>query len=212
MTAAGGGSPPIDTAPYRLPARRAVRIVDAAAHRVGRTLRFLVRKCLWVTLVLLRWVWKHPALTLLLAITLYVGYQEVQARYAPPPTQQEPPPIQAAPFVQPPPSVQQYLEGQRAFDAEAMWEAFSDETKAAHLAEGSSLSTFKRAVQRMRENGLRYGDSVYIGGYRLKNGYAYYVYVTELRNAFGQSAEVYQVFIVDDEGKVIRVDTPQLEQ
>jgi hypothetical protein len=189
-----------------------VRAADVIGRRAGGALRFVLRKLLWIVFSILRLAWRHPALTLLLAIVAYLGYQQVQAYFAPPPSTAPPPAIQAAPLIQPPESVQQYLEGQRNFDAEAMWDAFSEETKAVHLAEGSSLSTFKRAIERMRESGLRYGDSQYIGGYRLENGLSYYFYVTEVRNDAGQSAQVYQIFIVDKEGKVIEVDTPQLQQ
>lgn len=213
MAASGDGSHSVSLATaLPTPLRQGVRVADVIGRRVGRALRFLLRKLLWIVFSVLRLAWRHPALTLLLGIVAYLGYQQAQAYFAPPPSTAPPPAIQAAPLIQPPESVQQYLEGQRNFDAEAMWDAFSEETKAAHLAEGSSLSTFKRAIERMRESGLRYGDSHYIGGYRLENGLSYYFYVTEVRNDAGQSAQVYQIFTVDKEGKVIQVDTPQLQQ
>jgi len=212
MAAPGNGSQVVSVAAVRpRPFRRGVRALQMAGGRVGHAARFVLRKLLWVLFRLLRLAWRHPALTLLIALGCYVGYQQGLPYLLPPPAEAPPPPIQAAPLVQPPASVTQYLEGQRRFDAEAMWNAFSEETKAAHLAEGSSLSTFKRAIQRMHDSGLQYGESVYIGGYMLPNGLAYYFYVTEVRNEAGQSAEVYQIFVIDREGKVIEVDTPQLE-
>ncbi len=213
MAASGDGShssSPAATLPR--PIRQGVRVVDVVGRRVGQALRFVLRKLLWVVFLVLRVAWRHPALTLLVALVGYLGYQQAVAYFTPPLATAPAPPIQAAPLIQPPESVKQYLEGQRTFDAEAMWDAFSEETKAAHLAEGSSLSTFKRAIQRMRDSGLRYGESAYIGGYRLRNGLSYYFYVTEVGNDAGQSAQVYQIFVVDREGKVIEVDTPQLQQ
>jgi hypothetical protein len=212
MAVPGNGSHSVSAAAVRpRPIRRGVRALDAAARRVGNAARFVLRKLLWVLFRVLRLAWRHPALTLLIALAGYVGYQQALPYLFPPPVPAAAPPVQAAPLVQPPESVTQYLEGQRKFDAEAMWNAFSEETKAAHLAEGSSLSTFKRAIQRMQDSGLEYGESVYIGGFVLPSGLSYYFYVTEVGNAAGQRAQVYQIFVIDREGKVIEVDTPQLE-
>ncbi len=63
----------------------------------------------------------------------------------------------------------------------------------------------------MQQQGFRFGDSTYVGGYRLPDGQAYYFYVTEVSNANGQSGFVYQIFWVNSDGLIILADMPQLQ-
>ncbi|WP_038037608.1 hypothetical protein [Thermorudis peleae] len=175
-------------------------------------LRWIVRNVLWVIIATIRLLWRHFTLILLFAIAAYLIFHNIIAPRLASPTQPSQPTVAMAPAIQPTEAVLRYLEGQRTFNAQEMWDAMSDTTKARSLAAGGSLSTFASAIEEARQSGIAYGDSIYIGGYQLNNGVRYYFYVTEVHNDAGRSVYVYQVFVVDPAGKILNVDTPQLQQ
>ncbi|MCX2727893.1 hypothetical protein OO015_10375 [Thermomicrobium sp. 4228-Ro] len=191
------------------PARR--RVLRAAIRPILfllQTIRVLLRKVLWFVIRAVRLAWRHLLVTLLVALGAFYAYR---ALFPPPEGQVNEAPVRTAPMISPPPSVRAYLEAQRDFDAERMWQTFSPDAKARRLAAGETLAAFRQSVDLLQRQGFRFGESIYIGGYRLPDGQAYYFYVTEVRNASDQSGLVYQIFWVGSDGLIFVVDTPQLQ-
>ncbi len=185
----------------------------ALLHGLFTLMRFLLRRFLWVTVRVGRGVWRHPILTLVSILAVVLAFQGYQRFLAPPPAPVDPGHYEIVQAIPPPLAVAEYLSAQKNFDADAMWNTYSEQAKAANLAQGSSLQTLRQTTQQLQIQGLEYGDSHYIGGYQIQQGsHAYYFYVTKVRDPKGNAAEIYQIFIADDDGKVLRVEQPQLSQ
>jgi hypothetical protein len=150
-------------------------------------------------------MWRYPIVALLAVLLVYLGFRGYNTYIADPP-----PPVAAPQFemiVSAPPadSVLQYLRGQQQHDAQAIWDSFSTDTQTQQLAQGSTLEALRRSVQQESSQGFRYDDSKYVGGYQFDDGTASYFYLTTVR-VQNTNAEIYQIFIVDAQGKITRVD------
>ncbi|MCS7050456.1 MAG: hypothetical protein NZL87_02465 [Thermomicrobium sp.] len=203
-------SAPAPTLP-RLPGSarpRRARVIFLPLLAVLQVVRVLLRKLLWVTIWLFRLGWRHLLVVLVVALVAFSAYRALAPDRAESPGETA---VQTAPPIAPPPSVRAYLEAQRTFDAERMWQTLSPEAKARRLASGESLATFRQSVQLLEDQGFRFEESTYIGGYRLPDGQAYYFFVTAVRTANDQQGLVYQVFWVDSDGLIFHVETPQLQ-
>ncbi len=188
--------------------RRALRVLSWPIVVVAQLVRVVLRKVLWIVLRSLRLAWRHLLITVVVALGAYYAYRAL----APSPLERaDEPPVRAVPVIAPPASVRTYLDAQREFDAERMWQTLSPDAKAQRLASGETLASFRRSLELLREQGYSFGESHYVGGYSLPDGQAYYFYVTEIRNAIDQRALVYQIFWVDSDGLIFLVDTPQLQ-
>lgn len=185
----------------------------ALLHMLLTLLRFLLRRSLWVTIRVGRGVWRHPTLTLALILAVFLAFQGYERFLAPHPAPVDPGHYEMVQAIPPPLPVAEYLSAQKNFDADAMWNTYSEQAKATNLAQGSSLQTLRQTIQELQLQGLQYGDSHYIGGYQIQpGGHAYYFYVTKVQDPKGNAAEIYQIFIADGDGKVLRVEQPQLSK
>ncbi|MFN3336358.1 MAG: hypothetical protein ACK42I_02510 [Thermomicrobium sp.] len=188
--------------------RRRGRVLLWPFLAVAQVFRVILRKLLWVTIRTIRFAWRHLLVVLLVALGVFYAYRALMPEQRGSGSE---PAVRTAPVIAPPASVRAYLEAQRNFDAERMWQTLSPEAKARRLASGESLATFRQSIRLLQEQGFRFEDSTYVGGYRLPDGQAYYFYVTEVRNANNQRGMVYQIFWVDSDGLIFLVDTPQLQ-
>lgn len=191
------------------PGRRGSRL--GAVLRAPLTLlRFILRRLLWLIIRLIRGIWRHPVATLLLVVAIYAGYRGYQEFLVTP----EPPPpapeFDIAPAIPPAESVVRYLAAQHDFDADGMWATYSETAKAANLQQGSSLETLRRVTETIRSQGIKYGDSAYVGGYKTDGNRSFYFYVTTLEDPIGEKLQIYQVFYVDTDGTILRVIAPEL--
>ncbi len=185
----------------------------ALLRMVLTLLRFLLRRSLWVIIRSGRGIWRHPTLTLALIVAVFLAYQGYERFLAPQPAPVDPGQYEIVQAIPPPLPVAEYLSAQKNFDADAMWNTYSEQAKAANLAQGSSLQTLRQTTQQLQLQGLQYGESHYIGGYQIQpGGHTYYFYVTKVQDPRGNAAEIYQIFIADSDGKVLRVEQPQLSQ
>lgn len=106
-----------------------------------------------------------------------------------------------------PPAVSAYLRGNRSFDADLIWNAYSDEAKERLRSRGGGLEELKRQLSLARERGTRIEDAVYVGGHQLPNGSSMHFYVVRISGAQtqGQREFVPYVFTLDGSGKISRV-------
>jgi hypothetical protein len=172
-------------------------------------LRFLVRRAIWILIRLIRGAWRYPIVALGLALLVFLGYRAYQDYYVTKPPPPATPQFQLVEAIPPADAVLTYLKAQQTFDAKAMWDSYSARAQTQNLQQGATLQTLQQEQQSLQQEGLSFGDSAYVGGYKLNNGRAYYFYVTKVQ-ASGLNAEVYQTFFVDTDGKILEVDAPQL--
>lgn len=116
----------------------------------------------------------------------------------------------SAPAMVVPPSAapEQYLRGQSRFDAQMMWDSLSDEMKISSRARGGAM-TFQRLQQQLDEaknNGLRYDQANYIGGFRSSDGRAFYLYVVAVTAGGSGTQYIPYTFTVGKEGKILSID------
>jgi hypothetical protein len=109
----------------------------------------------------------------------------------------------------PAPAVETYIKGQQDYDADKMWDAYSTDYQASQLANGASKATLQAQASNMRDAGLQFVHSDYIGGVQLDNGRSMYFYTIDLTRA-DQHGRFPYVFTADADGKIIDVDSPFL--
>ncbi|MBC8078351.1 MAG: hypothetical protein H7Y32_19885 [Chloroflexales bacterium] len=102
--------------------------------------------------------------------------------------------------------VETYLNAQRKYDVDQMWNAFSPAHQATLLDEGKTKSTMRAQYQNQKLAGLSYLNSSYIGGVKLSKGGALYFYVVDVQLPQGRgNQKVPFTFLVDEDGKITSV-------
>lgn len=199
----GPGSP---ESGYVLPAQYTVGHARAP-RRAGpltifaRTLRLILRRVLYVLVILLRPLRPYAGFVVviaaLLGVVAWMGYQQLAPGASAPADPR-------VPVMLPAPSVQNFIKGQQTYDAELMWEAFSTSYQATQLQRGASKATLQEQADRERSAGLRYVNYAYVGGVPLDNGGSMYFYAVDLELR-GQREKMPVVFTVDSDNKLINV-------
>jgi hypothetical protein len=118
------------------------------------------------------------------------------------------PALQSAPQVAPPPSVNEYLKGMTTFDSKLMWDALDPQAIQSMTSQGGSQQVLQQRLDEAKQGGARYEDVTYIGGYPLKNGERYFFFVVSRRGftAPGQLDQVFFVFTVGSNGKIVKIE------
>ena len=105
-------------------------------------------------------------------------------------------------------SVDSYIGGLTTFDADRMWDSFSGEYLVGMENRGGSKDLLQQNLDEAKRRGATYDEINYIGAYNLNNGYQYFFYVVSRRGFSGpdQQEQIYYVFTVDPEGKIVAVE------
>lgn len=113
-----------------------------------------------------------------------------------------------APTVVPPPAVNEYLKGMTTFDSHLMWDALDNQAIQTMTSQGGSQQVLQQRLDEAKQGGARYDDITYIGGYPLQNGDRYFFYVVSRRGFAGpnQSDQVFFVFTVGSNGKIVKIE------
>ena len=104
-------------------------------------------------------------------------------------------------------SVDSYLSGLTSFNADQMWGSFSSEYLAGMENRGGSKDLLQQNLDEAKRRGATYDEINYIGSFNLNNGYQYFFYVVSRRGFSGpdQQEQIYYVFTVDPQGKIVAV-------
>jgi hypothetical protein len=105
----------------------------------------------------------------------------------------------------PAPSVEDFLRGQQTYDADLMWESFSDELRENLEGRDITRDTLAERVENERQSGQRYSGYKYIGGVSLPNRQAMYFYAVDVTSAQERGTLSF-VFTVGSDGKIISVE------
>lgn len=106
----------------------------------------------------------------------------------------------------PPSSTEQFLRGNRDYDADLVWRSFSEELRGRLLGRGESLEQLQQQLQAARARGTKVVESSYIGGKELPNGSSIQFYLVTYRPSAQADPEyVPYVFTLDRGGKIAKV-------
>jgi hypothetical protein len=117
--------------------------------------------------------------------------------------------FQRADSLPPAAAVETFIKGQQDFNADMMWDAYSTDYQANQLASGASKATLQAQASGMRNAGLQFVRSDYIGGVQLDGGGSMYFYTIDLAKA-AQHGRFPYIFTADADGKIVDVDSPLL--
>jgi hypothetical protein len=104
----------------------------------------------------------------------------------------------------PAPAVENFLRGQQTFDADLMWESFSDEFRQTLEGREFTRDTLAQRVETERQAGQRYSGYKYIGGLQLAGRQAMYFYAVDFTSPQERGTLSF-VFTVGSDGKIVNV-------
>lgn len=103
--------------------------------------------------------------------------------------------------------VEEYVAAMEAFDAERMWATYNDDVRRELSSRGRSAAELQRGIESARAAGAKIDAAIRIGNYPLRDGRRYVFYIIR-RSGFppdGGPEEVYFIFTVDPNGKLLSV-------
>jgi hypothetical protein len=106
-------------------------------------------------------------------------------------------------------SVETYLTGQQQLNSALMWEALSEEARAAMQRAGGTANDLQARLERDKRAGISYTDYQFIIATPLKDGRSVYLYIASADVATQQGTMVQQIpftFTVDKSGKILNVE------
>lgn len=106
-------------------------------------------------------------------------------------------------LMSPAPAVNNYLKGMQSYDADLVWSAYSTNFQAGQLEKGASKDTLQTALNRLRNNGLKFAQADYVGGVPIDGGNMYF-YAVQVESE-GQRERIPMVFRVDGDGRITSV-------
>lgn len=95
-----------------------------------------------------------------------------------------------------------------AFNAHLMWESLDPTAIQAMTSQGGSEQELQRRLDDAKQNGARYDDVSFVGGYPLTNGESYMFYVVTRRGFAGPNIadQIFFVFTVGPNGKIVKIE------
>jgi hypothetical protein len=103
--------------------------------------------------------------------------------------------------------VEEYIAGMREFDAQRMWSSYNEQIRNELTSRGRSPAELQRGLSQAQAGGARIDQAVRLGNYPLRDGRRYVFYVIT-RSGFppdGGTEELYFVFTLDPNGKILSV-------
>ena len=105
-----------------------------------------------------------------------------------------------------PAAAEDYLRGNRDYNADLIWNSLDSDAQARFTSGGSSLDDLKQQMETARQKGIQLAESAYIGGKSLPDGTSMQFYLVGIRQQAGSSID-YQpyMFTLDRDGKIAKV-------
>jgi hypothetical protein len=159
-------------------------------------LRRLIYGMVWVLRPLRNHIGTSIITLLLLGVVAFLAFSLYGPRTAAAPDPR-------AAVILPASAVENYLTGRKTFNADLMWEAFSNDYQARQLQQGGSKATMQSVAQQEKRLGLQYRQVQYIGAVKREeanSGYMYYYSVDVV--AGGRTFRLPVVFMTDRSDKI----------
>lgn len=105
-----------------------------------------------------------------------------------------------------PPSTEDYLRGNRDYNADLMWSSLSDDAQGRLRTQGGSLEGLQQQMEAARSHGIKLEEVAYVGGKSLPDGTSMQFYLVGIR--LQQRSDIdYQpyMFTLDRDGKIAKV-------
>lgn len=170
-----------------------------------RTFRLLLRRLVYLFVLVLRPLRRFAPFAAVVAVLLgvigWLGFQLWAPRVGTIPDTR-------AALIPPAPAVENYIKGQQSGNAELMWDALSPSSQADQMGNGSSKATMQSQVDLKRQNGLLFNHYEYVGG-QTGDEFTMYTYYVDVQRA-EQRATLPMTFLVDKNGKVVNIISPEL--
>ena len=103
--------------------------------------------------------------------------------------------------VEPAQATESFLDGQKRFDANAVWDSLGDTLQQQLVTNGMTREAYQEQLDSARKSGSSIQDIYYVGGMKLNDGTSVYLYVINVEAPDG-SAQVPYMFIVNKQGKI----------
>ncbi len=177
---------------------------------LGLPFRFLFRLIKRTLAGIIRSVAHHPAgtvIVLLLALVGFLGYQDYgmgrlglglglnSASGA------------SDASVAPSTAAENFIKGQTTFDANLMWQSFSDDFKQTLTQRGTSQQTLQRQMDQRKQSGTKVENVKFGGGVASPDGSRVFLYVVTMDIPGNQDAvETHYVLTVDPTDKISKVE------
>jgi hypothetical protein len=105
-----------------------------------------------------------------------------------------------------PPSTEDYLRGNRDYNADLVWSSLNNDAQARLKDSGGSLEDLQRQMEAARKSGVKLEEASYIGGKSLPDGTSMQFYLVGIRQQSRSDID-YQpyMFTLDRDGKIAKV-------
>lgn len=99
-----------------------------------------------------------------------------------------------------PAAIESFLDGQRSYDANKIWDSLGDEMK-----QGQSIEAAQQTVESAKQRGIHYGTYQYVGGLALNDGGSVHLYVVSISNGT-QERQIPFTFTLNKAGKIAKIE------
>ena len=105
-----------------------------------------------------------------------------------------------------PNSTEDYLRGNRDYNADLIWASLNDDAQTRLRTSGGSLEGLQQQMDAARQKGIKLEDVSYIGGKTLPDGSSMQFYLVGIKQQAGSNVD-YQpyMFTLDRDGKIAKV-------
>lgn len=106
-----------------------------------------------------------------------------------------------------PNSTESYMKGTETFNAELVWNAYSDEAQGRYRSRGMSMQALQSQMDQAKQAGVQLEQVTYIGGQGFPDGTSmhFYTVLTKGPQSRTDAEPVPYVFTLDKSGKIVRV-------
>src|SRR5437763_17221957 len=105
-----------------------------------------------------------------------------------------------------PPSTEDYLRGNRDYNADLVWNSLDNDAQSRLASQGGSRDDLQQQMDAARQKGVQLAETSYIGGKSLPDGTSMQFYLVGIKQQTGSSID-YQpyMFTLDRDGKIAKV-------
>jgi hypothetical protein len=105
-----------------------------------------------------------------------------------------------------PPSTEDYLRGNRDYNADLVWNSLNNDAQSRLSAGGGSLDDLRQQMDTAKQKGVKLEEAAYIGGKALPDGTSTQFYLVGIRQPARSDID-YQpyMFTLDHDGKIAKV-------
>ena len=113
---------------------------------------------------------------------------------------------QLRPQQQAPSATEDYLRGNRDYDANLVWGSLDSDAQARLTSQGGSVDDMQKQMQAAKDQGIQLADISYIGGKAMPDGTSMQFYLVGIKqqNSTGLDYQPY-MFTLDRDGKIAKV-------